>query len=105
NCVDVALIADCAVGDEACQISATPDVPLALLTRLHVRPPPLMVRLWPPAAGPSDVANATTRSPAKVSNVSVVLAPVPSTITAFATASLPPPARRTLIVVVAVAAL
>ena len=75
------------------------------MTRLHVRPPPLTVRLCPPDAGPSDEANATTKSPAIVSNGSAVLTPRPSTITALATASLPPPARMTLIVVFAVALL
>src|SRR5258706_5351021 len=90
----------CAVGDRACQISATPVIPLALLTRLHVRPPPLMVRLWPPVVGPDDVANATTRSPAKVLNGPAVLVPEPSANTTMPTA--PPPPEVIVIVTVAV---
>ena len=100
--VDVMLMPVCAVGDQACQISAVPGMPLALVTRLHVRPPPLMVILWPPAAGPDDAANATTRSPADVLNGPAVLVPEPSANTIVPTARLPA-GGVTVIVTLAVA--
>ena len=100
--VDVTLMPVCAVGDQACQISAVPGMPLALVTRLHVRPPPLMVMLWPPAAGPDDAANATTRSPADVLNGPAVLVPEPSANTIVPTARLPA-GGVTVIVTLAVA--
>src|SRR5712691_3451552 len=79
------LMFDFAVGDGACQISATPGMAFARVTRAHVRPPPLIVRLWPPPLGPPAEANAMTRSPADVVNGPVVAMPVPSANTAVRT--------------------
>src|SRR2546427_11573668 len=69
---------DRAVGEEACQMSATPGIPFARVTRVQVRLPPLIVRLWPPVTGPAAVANAMTRSPAAVLNGPVDTVLVPS---------------------------
>src|SRR5438309_2267622 len=82
------LMLDRAVGEEACQMSATPGIPFARVTRVQVRLPPLIVRLWPPATGPAAVANAMTRSPAAVLNGPADTVLVPSANTTVPTTRL-----------------
>src|SRR5215472_7007146 len=51
-------------GAVAFQISASPACELARATSVQVRPAPLTVTDWPPLAGPSDSAKASSSSPA-----------------------------------------
>src|SRR5260370_718419 len=80
DCVLVTVTLLSAVVAVAVQISATPRCTAARRTRVHVRPPPEIVRFWVlvPVVGPSEAASAMSTAPGVVLNGAVVRGPTPS---------------------------